>query len=72
MRQQIVRNDLASLSECGNRSLKVNGIPKDDRGNGQIEATSAMSLIFMRSITEFAETVEEHCLCQSVLRLTLV
>ena len=42
------------------RALQVHGIPQNDGGHDEIQATRTIALVFIGSVADFAEAIEEH------------
>jgi len=40
------------------RALQVHGIPQNDGGHDEIQATRTVALVFIGSVADFAETIE--------------
>ena len=60
------------LSQMVQGALQVDGVPQDDGGNQQIEAARPIALVFVGTVPDFPESVEEHGPSQRVLLLDLV
>ncbi len=63
--QQMVGNVLR-LTQRGDGALEVSRVPKDDRGDEEVEAGSSVLLVFVSAIADFAEPVDEDCPRQAV------
>ena len=72
MGEGLVRHSLAALTDGGDRLLKINRVPENDGGDHEVQPACAMPLVFVRSIPEFSEPVEEHSPCQGIFRLAFV
>jgi hypothetical protein len=53
VREQALVDGSALLAQRGKRTLQVDGIPQDDRGHDEIEATGAMPLLLIGAIAQF-------------------
>jgi hypothetical protein len=42
-------------------SLEVSGVPQDDRGDDEVQATSKVLLVLVGEITDFAEPMNKDC-----------
>ena len=72
VRQQFIRNVHSSLAEGDDGALEISGIPQDNCGDDQVEAGGAVLLVFIGSITDLAEAMQEHGTRQAVAGLALV
>ena len=54
------------------RALQVHGIPQNDGGHDEIQATRTIALVFIGSAADFAEAIEEHPAAQRVVLLAFV
>lgn len=41
-------------------SLQIGGVPEDDGGAHEVEATGSVALVFKRAIPDFDQSVEEN------------
>ena len=58
--------------ECSDSLLQIDSVPKGDRGNNQIEATSLILQIFAEPIANCTATIEENRPSQRITRLAFV
>ena len=58
MRQEMF-GDIFRLAQGGDRSFEVSGVPQDDRGNDEVQARSAVLLVLVGAITDFAEPMNK-------------
>ena len=52
--------------------FQVDRVPEHDRGNNQAEAICPVLLVFVGSVSQFAETIEKHSPRQGISSLALV
>ena len=71
MRQQVI-GDILRLAQGGDRSFEVSGVPQDDRGDDEVEARSAVLLVLVGAITDFAEPMNKDGARQAVAGFALV
>ena len=64
--------DVLHLAQSGDRAVQIEGVPQDDGGDEEVEAGSAMLLVFEGAVADFAETMQEDGARQAVARLALV
>src|SRR5215471_4972328 len=60
MRQVVGLRRHALAPQVIDRALQVHGIPQNDGGHDEIQATRTIALVFIGSVADFAETIEEH------------
>ena len=60
VREEIVGNDDAMVTEVLDGTVEVDGIPVDDRGGDEAQAGGAEALVLEGAITDLALAVEEH------------
>jgi len=53
-----------------NNSPQIDCVPQNDRCHEEIQSTSPMSLILIRSVAYFTQPVEEHCPARRVFLFT--
>ena len=70
--EKLVGNDFAARAQLFDGAAEIDGVPKDDGGDGEIEARGAIALVFEGPIADFAEAVEEHGAGEGVARFALV
>ena len=70
--EKLIGNGFAARAQLADGAAEIDGVPEDDGGDGEIEAGSAIALIFEGPIADFAETMEEHGARQGVARLAFV
>ena len=58
MRQEMAR-DIFRLTEGGDRSFEVSGVPQDDRGDDEVQAGSAVLLVLVGAVADFAEPMNK-------------
>ena len=71
MSQQAIRNIL-DLAKGDHGALEVSGVPKDDRGDEQVEAGCAMLLVLVGAVADFAEAMDEHRAGQAIAGFAFV
>jgi len=64
--------DVFRLSQNLDGAFEISGIPKNDRRNDEVEAGSAVLLIFVCAVADFAETMDEDRPCETVARFAFV
>ena len=69
--KQII-GDVLRLTQRGDGALEVSRVPKDDRGDKEVEAGGVVLLVVESAIADFAEPVDEDCPRQAVAGLALV
>ena len=65
MRQQVI-GDILRLAQGCHRSFEVSGVPQDDRGDDEVQARSAVLLVLVGAVTDFAEPMNKNGTCQAV------
>ena len=68
MRQQVI-GDIFRLAQGGDGAFEVSGVPQDDRGDDEVEAGSAVLLVLVGAVTDFAEPMNEDGTRQAVAGL---
>jgi hypothetical protein len=71
MRQEM-SGDIFRLTQGGDRSFEVSCVPQDDRSDDEVQARSAVLLVLVGPIADFAEPMNENGARQAVAGFTLV
>jgi len=71
-RRRFIRNGLPAIADRGDRRLQVDGIPKHDGGDYEVQPTRPVPLVLVGAVAEFTQPVEEHRLGQGVSGFPLV
>src|ERR1700756_2895010 len=71
MRQEVI-GDILRLAQGCHRSFEVSGVPQDDRGDDEVQARSAMLLVLVGAITNFAEPMNKDGTRQAIAGFALV
>jgi len=71
MRQQVI-GDIFRLAQGGDGTFEVSGVPQNDRGDDEVEAGSAVLLVLVGAITDFAEPMDKDGTRQAVAGFALV
>jgi hypothetical protein len=58
--------DIFRLTQGRDRSFEVSGVPQDDRGDDEVQARSAVLLVLVGAVTDFAEPMNKDGTCQAV------
>ena len=72
MSEEFVGKDFAARAQFVDGAAEIDGVPEDDGGDGEIEAGSAVALVFEGPIPDFAKAAEEHRPLEGVVRFALV
>ena len=56
--EKLVGN-LLGLAQGGNGAVEIAGVPQDDRGDEEVQAGSAMLLVLVGAVADFAEAMDE-------------
>jgi hypothetical protein len=72
MPHQFSGDRVSSLAERFQSTFQVDGIPKGDGGDDQVEATGPVVLMFEAAVPHLSQSVEEHRSGQGVPGLPLV
>jgi hypothetical protein len=70
--EKLIGNDLAARAQLLYGAAEINDVPKDDGGDGEIEARGAVALVFASPIADFPEAMEEDGASDGIARLALV
>src|SRR5271157_1016838 len=70
--EKLVRNDFAARAQLVDGAAEIDGIPENDGGDGEIEAGSAVALVFEGPVPDFPEAMKEHGARESVARLSFI
>jgi len=71
MRQEML-GDIFRLTQGRDRSFEVSGVPQDDRGDDEVQAGSAVLLVLVSAVADFAEPMNEDGARQTVAGFPLV
>ena len=63
--EQVVGN-LLDLAQGGNGALEISRVPQDDGGDEEVEAGSAVLLVLVGAVADFAEPMNEDRARQAV------
>src|SRR5208337_1828105 len=69
---KLVRNDFAARAQFVDRAAEIDGVPKDDGGDSEVEAGDAVALVLEGAVADFAEAMKEHGARERIARLALV
>lgn len=69
---KVILDGFATRAQIIDGAAEIDGVPKDDGGHGEIEAGSAVTLVFKSAIADFPETMEEHSARERVAGLAFV
>src|SRR6516164_4662273 len=72
MGKKLAGNDFAARAQPVDGKSEIDGVPKDDGGDGEIETGGAVALVFESPVTDFAEAMKEHGAREGVARFALV
>jgi len=72
MGEKLVGDGFATGARFIDGAPETDGVPKDDRGNREIDTRDAVALIFKCAVSDFAEMMEEHRPCERVAGLAFV
>ena len=72
MGEKLVGDGFTARAQLVDGAPEIDGVPEDDRGDCEIEAGSAVALIFECAVADFAETMEENGSGERVARLAFV
>ena len=64
--------DVLHVTQSGDRTVQIAGVPQDDGSDEEVEAGTAVLLVFEGAVADFAETMKEDGARQAVARLALV
>jgi hypothetical protein len=70
--EQLIRQRLALGAKLCNGTAEVDGVPKDDGGDREVEARGTVALIFEGTVPDFAVTMEKQGAGERVSGLALV
>jgi len=70
--EKLVGSDFAARVQPADGAAEIDGVPEDDSGYREIEAGSAVVLVFESPVADFAEAMKEHSAREGVSRFTLV
>ena len=71
MGEKVIGNVLG-LAQGGDRAVQITGVPQGDGRDEKVEAGSAVLLVFVGAVADFAETMNEDGARQAVARFALV
>src|SRR3954454_23541642 len=69
--EKVVGNVLG-LAHCSDRAAQIAGVPQDDGRDEEIEAGSAVLLVLVGAVADFAEPMNEDGTRQAVTCLALI
>ena len=72
MGEKLVGNGFAARAKFIDGAAEIDGVPKNDGGDGEVEAGSAVALIFEGAVADFAEPMEEYGARERIPRFALV
>ena len=72
MLEQLVWHDRPAGAECFDGRFEVDGVPEHDRGDDEVQATGAETLVIESAVLDHSTAVEAHRAAQRVLGLALV
>ena len=58
--------DVLHLAQSGDHTVQIAGVPQDDGGDEEVEAGSAVLLVFVGAVANFAEPMKEDSARQPV------
>ncbi len=71
MGEQMIRHIL-DLAQGGDSPLKIPCVPEDDRGDNEVQAGGPVLLVFIGSVADFAEPMDEDRPGQTVAGLAFI